>query len=62
MVGVVDFWVRLFPPAEPVGFVKEGGAERRPGTQRRPGQVSLGWQDDSQEVQQRKQNKVFAQP
>ncbi|XP_020567331.2 protein fantom-like isoform X2 [Oryzias latipes] len=49
MVGVVDFWVRLFPPAEPVGFVKEGGAERRPGTQRRPGQVSLGWQDDSQE-------------
>ncbi|RVE60709.1 hypothetical protein OJAV_G00183350 [Oryzias javanicus] len=49
MVGVVDFWARLFPPAEPIGFVKEGGAERRTGAVRGPPQVSYGWQDSSQE-------------
>ncbi|XP_036072802.1 protein fantom [Oryzias melastigma] len=47
MVGVVDFWARLFPPAEPIGFVKEGGAERRTGAGRGPPQVSYGWQDSS---------------
>lgn len=51
MVGVVDFWARLFPPAEPIGFVKEGGAERRTGAVRGPPQVSYGWQDSSKEVQ-----------
>ncbi|KAL3046587.1 hypothetical protein OYC64_004554 [Pagothenia borchgrevinki] len=39
-VGVVDFWVRLFDPAEP-----ERASERRTTAQRGPGLVSLGWQD-----------------
>ncbi|XP_047456442.1 protein fantom isoform X2 [Mugil cephalus] len=42
MVGVVDFWVRLFPPAEPVDGVAESGTERR---QKSPFQVTFGWQD-----------------
>lgn len=54
MVGVVDFWARLFPPAEPIGFVKEGGAERRTGAGRGPPQVSYGWQDSSKKVQKTK--------
>ncbi|KAK1889697.1 X-linked retinitis pigmentosa GTPase regulator-interacting protein 1 [Dissostichus eleginoides] len=39
-VGVVDFWVRLFDPAEP-----ERASDRRTTAQRGPGLVSLGWQD-----------------
>ncbi|KAI4808740.1 hypothetical protein KUCAC02_000786 [Chaenocephalus aceratus] len=38
--GVVDFWVRLFDPAEP-----ERASDRRTTAQRGPGLVSLGWQD-----------------
>ncbi|XP_024864266.1 protein fantom isoform X3 [Kryptolebias marmoratus] len=45
IIGVVDFWVRLFPPAEPIGTVTENGAERRTVTQRSPVQTLLGWQD-----------------
>lgn len=48
--GVVDFWVRLFPPAEPTGAVAESAAERRTVTQRSPPQIMLGWQDSVHEV------------
>nr|XP_020443594.1 X-linked retinitis pigmentosa GTPase regulator-interacting protein 1-like [Monopterus albus] len=48
IVGVVDFWVRLFPPAKPMDSVVEGPAERR-ATQRSPMQISYGWQDSGQE-------------
>ncbi|XP_013874687.1 protein fantom isoform X2 [Austrofundulus limnaeus] len=47
--GVVDFWVRLFPPAEPIGTVTESGPERRTVTQRGPDQILLGWQDSIHE-------------
>lgn len=50
---MVDFWVRLFPPAEPVNAVNESRADRRTVTQRSPVQVSLGWQDSVPEVKQR---------
>ncbi|KAM4565093.1 protein fantom [Fundulus diaphanus] len=46
-MGVVDFWVRLFPPAEPIVTVAEIGAERR--RQRSPLQIPQGWQDSGQE-------------
>ncbi|KAM9335197.1 protein fantom [Symphorus nematophorus] len=49
IVGVVDFWVRLFHPAEPVDTVVERGPGRRRATQRSPVQVSLGWQDAGHE-------------
>ncbi|XP_017165780.1 protein fantom isoform X2 [Poecilia reticulata] len=49
IIGVVDFWVRLFPPAEPVHTGTEIGAERRTATHRSPGQIPLGWQDGGQE-------------
>ncbi|KAM4714727.1 protein fantom isoform 2-T3 [Anableps anableps] len=49
VIGVVDFWVRLFPPAEPLHTVAEIGAERRTVTQRSPVQIPLGWQDSGQE-------------
>ncbi|XP_067380498.1 protein fantom [Channa argus] len=42
IVGVVDFWVRLFPPAEPVDTVVERPTET---TQRSPMQIFNGWQD-----------------
>ncbi|XP_023277539.1 protein fantom-like [Seriola lalandi dorsalis] len=45
IVGVVDFWVRLFPPAEPMDILVEKQAERRTVTQRSPVQISYGWQD-----------------
>ncbi|XP_051800041.1 protein fantom [Acanthochromis polyacanthus] len=48
-VGVVDFWVRLFPPAEPMDTVEEIGADRKTATQKSPLQTSLGWQDSSHE-------------
>lgn len=44
LVGVVDFWVRLFPPAEPTDPLVE------PETHRAPVQITLGWQDGSHEV------------
>ncbi|KAM4612367.1 protein fantom [Polymixia lowei] len=51
VVGVVDFWVRLFPPAEPMNIQAEREAERMThrltATQRSPGQCVLGWQDDA---------------
>ncbi|XP_054603393.1 protein fantom isoform X2 [Nothobranchius furzeri] len=43
IIGVVEFWVCLFPPAEPII-----GAERT-NTQRSPVQSSLGWQDTGRE-------------
>ncbi|XP_041840734.1 protein fantom isoform X2 [Melanotaenia boesemani] len=49
IVGMVDFWARLFPPAEPVATVAESEADRRTVTQRGPVQISLGWQDSSHE-------------
>lgn len=48
IVGVVDYWVRLFNPAEPVDTVVERGADRRTATQRSPVHISLGWQDTSE--------------
>lgn len=50
IVGVVDFWVRLFPPAEPIHTVIERPADRRTVTQRRHMQTFYDWQD-SHEVQ-----------
>lgn len=50
LVGVVDFWVRLFPPAEPMDPLVE------PETHRAPVQITLGWQDGSHEVNQRHNN------
>ncbi|XP_044040637.1 protein fantom isoform X3 [Siniperca chuatsi] len=49
IVGVVDFWVRLFSPAEPIDAVVERGADRRTAKPRRPVQISLGWQDAGHE-------------
>ncbi|XP_040887190.1 protein fantom isoform X3 [Toxotes jaculatrix] len=50
IVGVVDFWVRLFPPAEPMDTVVERPTERRTAAaQRSPVQISYGWQDSSHE-------------
>ncbi|XP_054907201.1 protein fantom isoform X1 [Poeciliopsis prolifica] len=49
IIGVVDFWVRLFPPAEPVHTGTEIGEERRTVRHRSPGHIPLGWQDGSQE-------------
>ncbi|XP_062300982.1 protein fantom [Scomber scombrus] len=49
IVGIVDFWVRLFPPAEPMDTMVERAGGRRTATQRSPVQVSLGWQESSQE-------------
>ncbi|XP_074480130.1 protein fantom isoform X1 [Sebastes fasciatus] len=48
-VGVVDFWVRLFNPAEPINTVAERGADRRTAAQKGPVHVSLGWQDAGHE-------------
>ncbi|XP_075891614.1 protein fantom [Nelusetta ayraudi] len=47
IVGILDFWVRLFHPAEPVDSVVERGAATH--RQRSPGHVSLGWQDTCHE-------------
>ncbi|KAM9827598.1 protein fantom [Neosynchiropus ocellatus] len=44
-IGVLDFWVRLFPPAEPPEASTEPMTGRR--TQKTPAQVPLGWQDSS---------------
>ncbi|XP_036969270.1 protein fantom isoform X2 [Acanthopagrus latus] len=49
IVGVLDFWVRLYHPAEPVDTLVERGADRRTDTHRSPVQVSLGWQDTGHE-------------
>ncbi|XP_053199044.1 protein fantom, partial [Scomber japonicus] len=49
IIGVVDFWVRLYPPAEPMDTMVERTGGRRTATQRSPVQVSLGWQESSQE-------------
>ncbi|XP_038135061.1 protein fantom [Cyprinodon tularosa] len=49
VISVVDFWVRLYPPAEPIVTVEEVRAERRTVTQRGPVQIPLGWQDSGQE-------------
>uniref|UniRef100_A0A672GQJ1 RPGR interacting protein 1 n=1 Tax=Salarias fasciatus TaxID=181472 RepID=A0A672GQJ1_SALFA len=45
IVGVVDFWVRLFPPAEPLGGLLGSGAPSRS-----PLQQTLGWQHSFQET------------
>ncbi|XP_061768483.1 protein fantom isoform X3 [Nerophis ophidion] len=44
IVGVVDFWVRLFPPTEPINAVVSGGNDRTTATKKMPAQISLGWQ------------------
>nr|XP_046237605.1 protein fantom [Scatophagus argus] len=49
IVGVVDFWVRLFSPAVPVDPVVERRADRRTAAQKSPVQISLGWQDNGHE-------------
>ncbi|XP_063326252.1 protein fantom isoform X1 [Pelmatolapia mariae] len=49
IVGVVDFWARLFPPAEPVATVAESGADWKTVRQRSPVQITLGWQDSIHE-------------
>ena len=56
IIGVVDFWVRLYPPAEPMDTMVERTGGRRTATQRSPVQVSLGWQESSQEVKERGTN------
>ncbi|KAK5609606.1 hypothetical protein CRENBAI_003344 [Crenichthys baileyi] len=48
-IGVVDFWVRLFPPAEPINTAAEIRPDRRTVTQRSSVQIPLGWQDSGQE-------------
>ncbi|KAF0039115.1 hypothetical protein F2P81_009599 [Scophthalmus maximus] len=45
IVGVVDFWVRLFPAAEPMDTVSAKPAERRTAAWRSPVHISHGWQD-----------------
>ncbi|XP_068455715.1 protein fantom [Clinocottus analis] len=45
LVGVVDFWVRLFNPAEPIDPVAARGADGRPAARRSPLHSSLGWQE-----------------
>ncbi|XP_073331535.1 protein fantom [Pagrus major] len=50
IVGVLDFWVRLYHPAEPVDTLVERGPDRRTDTHRSPVQVSLGWQDTGHEL------------
>ncbi|KAM6894205.1 protein fantom [Lycodopsis pacificus] len=50
LVGVVDFWVRLFYPVEPIDTVAERGADRRTAAQRGPVHISLGWQDAGHEA------------
>ncbi|CAI5672521.1 unnamed protein product [Oreochromis niloticus] len=49
IVGVVDFWARLFPPAEPVVTVAESGADWKTVRHRSPVQITLGWQDSIHE-------------
>ncbi|XP_014194534.1 protein fantom isoform X2 [Haplochromis burtoni] len=49
VVGVVDFWARLFPPAEPVATVAESGADWKTVRDRSPVQITLGWQDSIRE-------------
>lgn len=50
VVGLVDFWVRLFYPAEPIDTVAERGADRITAPQRRPAHIPLGWHDPGHEV------------
>nr|XP_057923870.1 protein fantom isoform X2 [Doryrhamphus excisus] len=45
IVGVVDFWVRLFPTTEPMDVMMVGDNERNTATQKIPAHISLGWQD-----------------
>ncbi|KAM9836568.1 protein fantom [Aulostomus maculatus] len=49
IVGVVDFWTRLFPPAEPMDATMERTSGRSTATHRSPVQMSLGWRDGDQE-------------
>ncbi|XP_077963476.1 protein fantom isoform X2 [Gasterosteus aculeatus] len=49
VVGLVDFWVRLFYPAEPIDTVAERGADRITAPQRRPAHIPLGWHDPGHE-------------
>lgn len=55
MIAVVDFWVRLFPPAEPMDTVVEKPIGRTTVTLRSPVQISYGWQERNNEVRWRKQ-------
>lgn len=61
IVGVVDFWARLFPPAEPVATVAESGADWKTVRHRSPVQITLGWQDSIHEVNQREDKLMKAQ-
>ncbi|XP_028330406.1 protein fantom isoform X3 [Gouania willdenowi] len=47
IVGVLDFWVRLFPPAEPLNTILGNGSHL--GTSRGPVQMLLGWDNSGNE-------------
>ncbi|KAM9425744.1 protein fantom [Pholidichthys leucotaenia] len=49
IVGFVDYWVRLFPPAEPLGALRESRADWKTVTLRSPVCALLGWQDTNHE-------------
>ncbi|XP_061566415.1 protein fantom [Cololabis saira] len=49
IVGILDFWVRLFHPAELMDAMADHRAARSAVTQRNPVQMSLGWQDGGHE-------------
>ncbi|KAL6118755.1 uncharacterized protein ACO6RY_03480 [Pungitius sinensis] len=49
VVGLVDFWVRLFYPAEPTDTVAERGTDKITAPQRRPVHIPLGWHDPGHE-------------
>lgn len=48
----MDYWVRLFSPAEPLETAGERGAERK-AVQRSAVPSRLGWQDAGHEVRRR---------
>ncbi|XP_019718758.1 protein fantom isoform X2 [Hippocampus comes] len=45
VVGVVDFWARLFPPAEPLEGMAAGDGDGITATQMIPAHVTLGWRE-----------------
>ncbi|XP_034020941.1 protein fantom [Thalassophryne amazonica] len=49
MIGVVDFWARLFPPADPLVTVVERKVDRTTMKQSSHVPISLGWQDNGHE-------------
>ncbi|XP_061620244.1 protein fantom isoform X3 [Phyllopteryx taeniolatus] len=47
IVGVVDFWARLFPPAEPREGVAMRDSDGNTATQTIPTHITLGWREGS---------------